>query len=140
MKVYCTDTFRREYLKIIKNKGHRGLGNMIINQVLTQPFSSLATSIVLNGRRDIPFYKKDIGGRSGYRLYCMLVIKDDKLYLLFVHPKKGKYASDNIKSGYYRELEQELIDALTTQNLFVVSNDRDNLIFTPQQEAEAEEE
>lgn len=137
MKVFCTDTFRREYHKLIKKNSYRSLGKLIIEEVLQQPSANLATSTVLNGRpTDIPFYKKRIGGSSGFRLYCILVIKDDKLYFLYVHPKTGSKGIPNIKQAYHQTLQEELVTAIEQKQLFVVNRNGNQLNLTPYQEEE----
>lgn len=35
-------------------------------------------------------------GKGGYRLYFLLIIRKESLYLMFVHPKTGSYGSENM--------------------------------------------
>ncbi len=138
MKVYCTDTFRKAYNKLIKKSSYQSLGKLIIEEILQKPSSDLATSNVINGREnDLPFYKKRVGGSRGYRVYCMLLIAKDELYLAYTHPKTGSQGADNILPGYKDTLEDEIALAKINNDRFIVEADGNTLKFIP---APADEE
>ncbi|MCA1751476.1 MAG: hypothetical protein ABR572_12755 [Cryomorphaceae bacterium] len=50
----------------------------------------------LNNSTEMPYIKKRLAGSGGFRFYFLLIIKNDSVYLMFVHPKTGPHGADNI--------------------------------------------
>jgi len=62
-----------------------------------------------------PFIRKRInsegtGKSGGYRLYFWILIEDENIYLLFIHPKSGRRSGTNITT----EKQKELVKTFTT--------------------------
>ncbi len=78
-----------------------------------------------------PYIKKRLGGRGGFRVYFLLLIKNDSLYLMFVHPKTGVYGADNINDESKAQLYKKVLDCIEQRDLYRLSLDskNKNLVF-----------
>ncbi|MCE7063820.1 hypothetical protein [Dyadobacter sp. CY326] len=78
-----------------------------------------------------PFLKKRLNGSGGFCAYYYIVIKDDCLYLAFVHPKTGKYGMNNISDEYKRLLAKEVLEAIKSKAFYKVevSEVKSQIIF-----------
>lgn len=68
------------------------------------------TGVNLNNNLETPYIKKRLKGRGGFRVYFLLLIRNDAFYLMFVHPKTGVWGSSNIdnksKSFLYKKIHE----------------------------------
>ena len=95
MSVYITEEFVSEVSSLLKSTSHQDCEKEIIKHI----FNSSLEEIKLNGSKRLggdpnksPFLRKRIetenaGKSSGYRLYFWLMIEEENVYLLFIHPK-----------------------------------------------------
>jgi hypothetical protein len=132
--IYCLEDFKTEFESLISDKQYRDLESDIINYF----FSSKSTEELCSGKRlnatsdgafEFPYIKKRFEGSGGYRVYFLLIKKDDKLYLMFIHPKTGPSAARNLKEEKIAELYQKIFDNIKTQNLFKVELFNERLKF-----------
>lgn len=68
-------------------------------------------------------------GRSGYRFYYLLIIKNDELYLMFLHPKTGPNRAENITKDFKKTIYNSVLTAIKNNDLFEVSVDKNKLLF-----------
>ena len=60
-------------------------------------------------------------GRGGFRLYYFVLIKNDSVYLMFVHPKSGSEGSDNITDQSKALIYKEVLACIKSNNLFEIA-------------------
>lgn len=132
MTVFCTPEFKIEYEKLTKSKSYRNLGKNIIETFLDKNISDCMSGTRLNGHAINPFIKKRIEGSGGYRIYLLLIIKNDSLYLTFLHPKTGSAGYDNISDDKKSKLLENTYECIYNNKLFKISccENRITLIFT----------
>jgi hypothetical protein len=136
MGLFCIKDFKDEYEKLIKNNSYRDLKQQIIDNFFEKEFSELCSGTRLNHCKEEPYIKKRIKGSGGYRFYYLLIIKDSNVYLMFVHPKTGKFGSENIDEGYKAEVYKTVLQCIEEDDLFVVDKcpKTNNLLFIPTEE------
>src|SRR3989304_5483232 len=93
--------------------------------------SELCSGTRLNNSNHTPYIKKRIGGSGGYRFYFLLIIKDESLYLMFVHPKTGSMGAENIKNDSKVYLYKKILKCIKNDDLFSLelSENNTNIIF-----------
>ena len=82
MNIYCLEDFKVEFDKLKSKKSYRTIERDIINYFFEKSFSELCSGTRLNNSNIAPYIKKRIRGRGGFRFYFLLIIKDEKLYLM----------------------------------------------------------
>lgn len=75
----------------------------------------------LNNSTDIPYIKKRLDGKGGYRVYFLVKIAEDKLYLMFMHPKTGPDGSDNITPESKAKIYKDVLTAIKENDLYELS-------------------
>jgi hypothetical protein len=130
MIILCLDEFKNEFEKLIRNNSYSSIEIDIIEYFFNKNIQELSSGIRLNNSDTIPFIKKRIKGRGGYRFYFLLIIKDEKLYLLFVHPKSGSLGFENIADELKTLLYKKVLECIKSDNLFSVTVNKEKLIFT----------
>ncbi len=78
MEIYCLPEFRKEYDKLCKNNSYSYLTQEIIDCFSDMNFADCLIGININQSNITPFYKRDIGGRGGFRLYYIAVYRSCK--------------------------------------------------------------
>lgn len=135
MGLFCIKDFKVEYEKLIKNNSYKDLNQQIADNFFDKDISELLSGRRLNNCDDEPYIKKRLKGGGGYRFYYLLIIKDSNIYLMFVHPKTGKFGSDNIDKQYKAKVYKTVLRCIEEDDLYVVSQcpQTSNLIFTPKE-------
>ncbi|HEX8376837.1 MAG TPA: hypothetical protein VF602_03400 [Pedobacter sp.] len=130
MKVFCLQRFRDEFLKLHTIKSYRSLEPEIISYFFNKELTQVQSGTRLNNSAETPFIKKRLNGAGGFRFYFLLILKDEDLYLAYVHPKTGPQGSDNITDESKAALQKEVYDSIKTSNLFEVTTNENKLVFT----------
>lgn len=86
----------------------------------------------LNNSDDTPYIKKRLNGSGGFRIYFLLVIIKDNVYLMFIHPKTGSLGYDNINDASKALLYKKVLECIKKNNLFKVSVENEKLVFEKQ--------
>ena len=89
MDIFCLEDFKVEFEKLKGKKSYSSIEDDIIKYFFGKNAQELSSGVRLNNSRETPYIKKRINGSGGFRFYYLLIIKDEKLYLMFVHPKTG---------------------------------------------------
>ena len=94
--------------------------------------SELASGVRLNNSDDTPYIKKRLHGSGGFRFYFLLIIKQENLYLMFVHPKTGSLGADNITDESKAFLYKKVLACIQTNDLYKVTVNAatNTLVFT----------
>jgi hypothetical protein len=124
MKIFCLEDFKVEYSKLSAKKSYRNLEREMISYFFDKSIGELASGVLLNNNEDIPYIKKRLGGSAGYRFYFLLVIKNDSLYLMFVHPKTGSSGSSNITDESKTYLYKKVFYAMQNQDFYELKLDK----------------
>lgn len=96
MKILCLEDFKFESEKIKNKKTYRDLEGTVRAYFFNKPIDRMMSGVRLNNSNDVPYIKKRLSGSGGYRLYFLLLVKDERLVLMFIHPKTGSMGSSNI--------------------------------------------
>lgn len=123
MDLYCLEDFKVEFEKLKSKKSYKTLESEIINYFFRKPMQELCSGTRLNNYADVPYIKKRLGGRGGFRFYFLLLMKKYSLYLMFVHPKIGPHGSDNITDESKAYLYKKVIDCIESNDLYKLSLD-----------------
>jgi hypothetical protein len=129
MEIYCLLEFKKVYEKLLKNNSYSNLTQEIISCFHQKNFSDCLTGRNLSQLAVSPYLKKDIGGRSGYRLYYLALTKNEKIYFGFIHPKTGSEGSSNTKDDYRKELIKSILDAIENQDILKVVITKKTIMF-----------
>lgn len=96
MTILCLEDFKIQFEKLKKKNSYCSIEQDIIDYFFNKEIHQLLTGTRLNNSADTPYIKKRLNGSGGFRLYFLLLIKDEKLILLFLHPKTGSLGYENI--------------------------------------------
>lgn len=131
MKIFSTPEFKSEFEKLIRKKSYKYLSEEIITFYFGKQIVECLEGTKLNGHSPNPFIKKRLGGSGGARLYLIAVIKNDSIYLSFIHPKSGALGYENITNTKKADLLNTVIQCIVNNNLYKVSccEKGQNLIF-----------
>lgn len=121
MELYCLEDFKVEYEKLKSKKSYKTVEQEIINYFFEKSSEELCSGVRLNHSVDTPYIKKRIGGRGGFRVYFLLVIKNDSLYLMFIHPKTGSQGSENITDESKAYLYKKVLECIKSKDFYKLS-------------------
>ena len=96
MTILCLEDFKVQFEKLKKNNSYMSIEKDIIEYFFNKDIQLLASGTRLNNSDDTPYIKKRLNGSGGFRTYFLLVIKNEKVYLMFLHPKTGSLGYENI--------------------------------------------
>jgi len=120
MEFYCLSVFKDEFEKLCKKNSYAGLPQDLIDCFFGKKTVDILSGTRLNQSDTVPYIKKRLSGRGGFRLYFLVNIKKEKVYLMFVHPKTGSEGSDNITNESKAKIYKDVLEAIKTNNLFEV--------------------
>jgi hypothetical protein len=80
----------------------------------------------INNNQNCPFIKKRIEGSSGFRLYYLLIIVKENLYLAYLYPKTGSLGIENINADKRNEILKNTYIAIEKRSLFKIDFDEKN--------------
>ena len=129
MNLFCTEQFKVEYEKLLKKNSYKGIEAELIDYFFDKTIQELCAGVNLNNNTETPFIKKRLNGRGGFRIYYYLIIKNDTLYFMFVHPKTGDLGAENITDEAKTQLYKNILKSIETNNLFIVSRNAKKLVF-----------
>lgn len=129
MNVYCTNKFAVEFGKLKKNKKYADLEQLLIKDFLSgQTIADVNNGDLLNGSTIAPFLKKRVPDAAGYRIYYYVIIKDDDIYLTWLHPKIGPAGIDNIGKEFKKQIQKDVIACIKAKDFLVMKLTPDNEI------------
>lgn len=68
MAIFCTETFRAQFAKLIKKTSYADLEEELINHFFNKDIAQLSTGTRLNNSDTTPYIKKRLAGSGGYRM------------------------------------------------------------------------
>jgi|GEM_PF-486173 len=141
LDLYCLDDFKVEIEKLSKYKSYASLEAEVLKHFHGKTIAEARNGTLLNASETMPYVKKRIKGSGGYRVYFLAIIKENCLYLMYVHPKTGPEGSENITREARTEFLNKVIDAITMdEGLYKVAPDakKQKLVFTKKKKGEPE--
>ena len=132
MIVYAINEFKDEFENLIQHKSYKNLEEEIINYFfLDKDLSDIQSGVRLNNDDVRPYIKKRIAGRGGYRIYFFLLIKDENVYLIYVHPKTGKFGKDNVDDKTKAYLYKRVLESIKDSDVWTVTHNKqaNKLVF-----------
>jgi hypothetical protein len=112
MNIFVTEEFISEVKFITKSKSHSDCEFDLIESIYNKSIDEIKNigTKRLGGLPDKnPFLRKRVGSENktkseGYRLYFWLLIEDENVFLMFIHPKTGRRSATNITTDKQKEL------------------------------------
>jgi hypothetical protein len=132
MTILCLEDFKIQFEKLKKKNSYLSIEKDIIDYFFEKEVNELISGTRLNNSAETPYIKKRINGSGGFRVYFLLVIKDEKLYLMFLHPKTGSMGYDNISDELKYLLYKKVLENILNNELYILSVDENRIIFTKQ--------
>jgi hypothetical protein len=129
MTILCLEDFKIQFERLKKKNSYSSVESYIIEYFFNKNISQLTSGTRLNNSDDTPYIKKRISGSGGYRVYFLLLIKDEKLYLMFLHPKTGSLGYENITDESKALLYKKVLEAIQSNNLYNVTVEDNKLVF-----------
>ena len=116
----------------MSKNSYRSLEQVIISHFCDTSINNLCSGTRLNNSESTPYIKKRLAGRGGFRIYYLFILKDKKLYLMFVHPKTGSLGAPNITDASRVNLYKEVLECIKSNNLYKIKFDKDaqQIIFS----------
>lgn len=135
MEIFCIEEFKSEFDKLKRKKSYSTLEKDFIDYFFNKTVDQLKTGSLLNNNHESSYIKKRINGSGGFRFYYLIIIKDNKLYLMFIPPKAGTHGSSNIKDKAKTDLYKKVYEDIKSNNLYKLELSSDNkLSFINQEE------
>ncbi len=132
MTIFCIEDFKVQFEKLKKKNSYSSIEADIIEYFFDKEIQLLTSGTRLNNSDDTPYIKKRLNGSGGFRIYFLLVIKDEKIYLMFLHPKTGSLGYENITDDSKALLYKKVLESIKTKNLYEVVVDKNKLVFKKQ--------
>lgn len=131
MKIFCLTEFKVEFDKLKSKNSYNSIENDIIGYFFNKSVQDLSAGLRLNNSSVTPYIKKRINGKGGFRFYFLLIIKDENLFLMFVHPKTGSLGYENITDESKAYLYKRVLECIKTNDLFElqISLQGDKIVF-----------
>lgn len=133
MQINCIEDFKVEYEKLVKKNSYKGVQEELISYLFDKSIDELCSGVRLNNSENAPYIKKRLSGSGGFRVYYYAIIKDESIYLMFVHPKTGSLGAENITDESKSYLYKKVLECINSKNFYEVSKSIDGkkLQFTP---------
>jgi hypothetical protein len=129
MIIFCLEEFKVQFDKLKKNNSYSSIEADIIEYFFNKEIQQLTSGTRLNNSNDTPFIKKRLNGSGGFRIYFLLIIKNEKVYLIFLHPKTGSLGYENITDDSKALLYKKVLECIKSNNLYEVVVDNNKLDF-----------
>jgi hypothetical protein len=131
MQYFCIEEFKVEFEKLVRKKSYKNLEQDIIEYFFDKDIKELCNGSRLNNSSETPYIKKRLNGSGGYRFYYYIILRQECLYFMFVHPKTGALGSENITDESKALIYKKVIDCIKSKDLYSVTKCSDNkkLIF-----------
>ena len=131
MEIFCLEDFKDELDKLKVKKAYRTLEKDIIYYFFNKPIQDLNSGTRLNNSDETPYIKKRLRGSGGYRVYFLILIKKENIYLMFIHPKTGPDGAENITDESKSALYKKVLASIKTNDLYKVTLNKtqDSILF-----------
>lgn len=132
MTILCLEEFKAQFEKLKKKNAYSSIEDDIIAYFFDKEIQQLISGTRLNNSDDTPYIKKRLNGSGGFRIYFLLIIKNEKVYLMFLHPKTGSLGYENITDDSKALLYKKVLECIKTNDLYEVNVENKKIIFKKQ--------
>ena len=132
MTIFCPEDFKVQFEKLKKKNSYSSIEGDIIEYFFDKEIQQISSGTRLNNSDDTPYIKKRLNGSGGFRIYFLLLMKDENIYLMFLHPKTGSLGYENITDDSKALLYKKVLECIKTNNLYQVSVEKNKLVFKKQ--------
>ena len=132
MKLFCIEDFKIEFEKLKKKNSYSTIEKDIIEYFFNKEIQELLSGTRLNNSDTAPYIKKRLKGSGGFRVYFLIIIKEDTTYLMFVHPKTGSLGYENITDESKTLLYKKVLDCIKDNKLLMITVENNKLVFNKQ--------
>ena len=129
MTILCLEEFKVEFEKLKKKNSYSSIEKEVIEYFFDKDLQQLKSGTRLNNSDDTPYIKKRLNGSGGFRTYYLLIIKNETVYLMFVHPKTGSLGYDNITDESKALLYKRVLECIKTNSLYEVKVENAKIAF-----------
>lgn len=131
MEIFCLEDFKDEFDKLKVKNAYRTLEKDIIDYFFNKTIQDLNSGTRLNNSDETPYIKKRLRGSGGYRVYFLILIKKENIYLMFIHPKTGPDGAENITDESKSALYKKVLASIKTKDLYKVALNKtqDSILF-----------
>ncbi len=131
MKIFCLEDFKDEFDKLKVKNAYRTLEKDIIDYFFNKTIQDLNSGTRLNNSDETPYIKKRLRGSGGYRVYFLILINKENIYLMFIHPKTGPGGAENITDESKSALYKKVLASIKTNDLYRVTLNKtqDSILF-----------
>ncbi|MES2578266.1 MAG: hypothetical protein V4589_11700 [Bacteroidota bacterium] len=138
MTIYCIEEFKVEFEKLKNKKQYSDLESLVLDFFLDNTLDKIKTGDLLNGSTTVPFLKKRIPDAGGYRVYFLVIIKNENVYISYVHPKTGPMGGENVTSEHKKHIQKETYSCIVNKKLYELKKcpKKGTLLFVPYDESE----
>jgi hypothetical protein len=127
MNLFCIEDFKIEFEKLKSKKSYSTIEQEIFEYFFEKSLEDISSGVRLNHSADAPYIKKRLGGRGGFRIYFLLLIKGNSVYLMFIHPKTGPMGSDNITDESKAYLYKKVLESIRSNDLYKLTLDKEGM-------------
>lgn len=120
MNIFCLKEFQNAIDALKRKNSYQDVESAIYDHFHAKSESELLTGIRLNLDDLTPYLKKRLKGRGGYRIYYLLIIRDENVYLMGIHPKTGKLGKSTLDKTTIKFLYKQVLGAIRKQDLLRV--------------------
>ncbi len=132
MTILCIEDFKIQFEKLKKKNSYSSIEKDIIEYFFGKEVSDLISGVRLNNSNETPYIKKRLNGSGGCRVYFLLIIKDEKIYLMFLHPKTGSMGFDNITNESKSLLYKKVLNDILNNELYELNVVDNKILFIKQ--------
>lgn len=108
MELYCLEDFKDAVEKLSRKKPYAAVEQVILDYYWGKSVEEVKSGTNLNNSDTAPYIKKRLEGSGGFRIYFLVLIRNDSVYLLYIHPKTGPDGGENItdeaKKTFYKKI------------------------------------
>jgi len=121
--------FQNRNEKLKKKRQHNSIEKEIIEYFFNKNISELTTGDLINGSTETPLLKKRLDSSGGFRIYFLVLIKSNNLYLMFVHRKTTSLGLSSLSKEEIKMLCKKVLSSIELGNLYVLTVLDNPLIF-----------
>ena len=130
MNLYCIEDFKIEFEKLKSKKSYSTIEQEIVEYFFGKSSEEISSGVRLNHSIDAPYIKKRLGGSGGFRIYFLLLIKGESIYLMFIHPKTGPMGTDNITDESKAYLYKKVLESIKSNDLYKMTLNKEGMKVT----------
>lgn len=129
MTIHCTEEFKSQVENLEKSRAYRSIREDVSEYFHGKAISEVSSGTRLNNSDATPYIKKRINGSGGFRLYFLILIQEENIYLMFIHPKTGPEGAENISDEAKARIYKDVLAAIQSHTLYNVDTNDGTLKF-----------